>query len=64
MSTASVYDLKNDLKMLFVKRFVGHGFKLPVIFYSGTLLSVASGKYSSGHVLGGLRGIVRNTADL
>lgn len=37
MATASVHDLKNDLKMLFVKRFLGHGFKLPVIFYSGAL---------------------------
>ncbi|CAB1108010.1 unnamed protein product [Ectocarpus sp. CCAP 1310/34] len=34
MSTASVYDLKNDPKMLFVKCVVGHGFTLPVIFYS------------------------------
>ncbi|CBJ28935.1 similar to Werner syndrome protein [Ectocarpus siliculosus] len=32
MTTASVHDLKNDLKMMFVKRFLGHGFKLPVIF--------------------------------
>lgn len=34
--TASVHDLKNDLKLMFVKRFLGHGFKLPVIFYTGT----------------------------
>ncbi|CAM9368850.1 unnamed protein product, partial [Ectocarpus sp. 4 AP-2014] len=34
MTTASVHDLKNDLKMMFVKRFLGRGFKLPVIFYS------------------------------
>eukprot|EP00752_Nemacystus_decipiens_P018513 g16598.t1 len=34
MSTGSVHDLENDLKMMFVKRFLGHGFKLPVIFYS------------------------------
>ncbi|CAM9700371.1 unnamed protein product, partial [Ectocarpus fasciculatus] len=34
MTTASVHDLKNDLKMMFVKRFLGHGFKLPVVFYS------------------------------
>ncbi|CAM9444226.1 unnamed protein product [Hapterophycus canaliculatus] len=34
MTTASVHALKNDLKMVFVKRFLGHGFKLPVIFDS------------------------------
>lgn len=39
MATASVHDLKNDLKMMFVKRYLGHGFKLPVIFYySGALI--------------------------
>ncbi|CAN0310195.1 unnamed protein product, partial [Laminaria digitata] len=34
MSTASVYDLKNDLKMMFVKRFIGHGFELPMILFT------------------------------
>lgn len=37
MKTASVYDLKNDLKIMFVKRFKGHGFDLPVIFFTGTI---------------------------
>lgn len=36
MKTGSVHDLKNDLKMMFVKRFVGHGFELPVILFTGT----------------------------
>ena len=35
MKTASVHDLKNDLKMLFVNRFIGHGFELPVILFTG-----------------------------
>lgn len=39
MSTASVYDLKNDLKMMFVKRFIGHGFELPMILFTGTILT-------------------------
>lgn len=38
MKTSSVHDLKSDLKNLFVNRYVGHGFKLPVILFSGKLL--------------------------
>ncbi|CAM9744377.1 unnamed protein product, partial [Hapterophycus canaliculatus] len=34
MRTASVHDLKSDLKNLFINRYRGHGFKLPVIFFS------------------------------
>ncbi|CAM9365309.1 unnamed protein product, partial [Hapterophycus canaliculatus] len=34
MKTGSVHDLKNDLKNLFVNRYLGHGFKLPVILFS------------------------------
>ncbi|CAM9377727.1 unnamed protein product [Ectocarpus sp. 6 AP-2014] len=34
MKTSSVHDLKSDLKNLFVNRYVGHGFKLPVILFS------------------------------
>jgi len=37
MKTASVHDLKNDLKLMFGKRFLGHGFDLPVVFYTGKL---------------------------
>lgn len=39
MKTASVHELKNDLKMMFVQRFRGHGFKLPVVLYTGTSLT-------------------------
>ena len=38
MKTASVHDLKNDLKIMFVNRFIGLGFELPVIVFSGTIL--------------------------
>lgn len=34
----SIYDLKSDLKNLFVNRYLGHGFELPVILFSGKLL--------------------------
>ncbi|CAM9861512.1 unnamed protein product, partial [Ectocarpus fasciculatus] len=34
MKTASVHDLKSDLKNLFINRYIGHGFKLPVLLFS------------------------------
>ncbi|CAN0058302.1 unnamed protein product, partial [Ectocarpus fasciculatus] len=34
MKTASLYDLKSDLKNLFINRYLGHGFKLPVMLFS------------------------------
>ena len=39
MKTASVHEVKNDLKIMFVIRFVGHGFEFPVIFFSGTMFA-------------------------
>ncbi|CAN0562550.1 unnamed protein product, partial [Ectocarpus sp. 12 AP-2014] len=34
MKTASVHELKSDLKNLFINRYLGHGFKLPVLLFS------------------------------
>lgn len=47
MKTASVHDLKNDLKMLSVNRFIGQGYELTVIFFTGTIfrVRVAIGKH-------------------
>lgn len=42
MKTASLHDLKSDLKNLFINRYVGHGFKLPVIMFSGKFLDVGA----------------------
>lgn len=42
MKTASVHDLKSDLKNLFINRYLGHGFKLPVLMFSGKLLGCFS----------------------
>ncbi|CAB1098485.1 unnamed protein product [Ectocarpus sp. CCAP 1310/34] len=54
MKTASVHDLKSDLKMMFVQRFVGHGFKLPVILFTVDLAvaELAKGCQDQGDVLG------------
>lgn len=38
MKTASVFDLKSDLKKLFVNRYIGRGFKLPVLFNTGEVV--------------------------
>ena len=38
MKTASLHDLKSDLKALFINRYLAHGFKLPIILFSGKLL--------------------------
>lgn len=51
MKTASVHDLKSDLQNLFVNRYVGHGFKLPIILFSGRLLAVGGAFFTGCHNL-------------
>lgn len=46
MKTASLHDLKSDLKALFINRYLAHGFKLPIILFSGKLFVGGSGRSS------------------